>query len=305
MRKIFSRNNILGFMIIILMIGASLIFKDKEIILPELAALTVGCLVYKNPVWLSKPLHIFLLPSITAIMGFLVNKLDVSLANKFIVLLPLMFLLLRLFKSNLAPALATGLLPVITNSNSYSFIISILVLTLLLFIGLKFEKSSKDEVLPPHSPHPKHTALYLLMVSGWIIICAQLDWMFMAAIPPVIVIGFESIHKAEYNFSLFKRQVVSLFFAALIGTQALYFIDNLFMVALVDFAAITLVLKLLKFRLPPAYAMAILPMVLHHFSYTYFPLQVLMMSIIILGIVYIYRNNQLRYRLAYIMKRNN
>lgn len=55
------------------------------------------------------------------------------------------------------------------------------------------------------SPHPKHTALYLLMVSSWIITCTQLDWMFMMAIPSVIVIGFESIHKTECNFSLFKR----------------------------------------------------------------------------------------------------
>ncbi|WP_413998028.1 HPP family protein [Flavobacterium sp. W1B] len=279
-----------GYAIIILMVVASLIFKDKEIILPEMAALAIGCLIYQNPVWLSKPLHIFLLPSITAILGFLINKLDISLTEKLILVLPLMLVVLRLFKSHLAPALATGLLPIITNCSSFAFILSILVLSFLLSISLKFIDTSKNENLQPRLQQPKDSVIYVVFISIWIIICSQIGWMFMAAIPPVIVVGYESVHKESYHFSMLRKQVICLFLAAFVGTQTFYFVDNLVIVALIDIVAVTFILKLFKFKLPPAYAMAILPMALHKLSYNYFYWQVLIMSISVFGIVYIYKN---------------
>ncbi|MEO8254611.1 MAG: hypothetical protein ABI554_09530, partial [Flavobacterium sp.] len=53
--------------LIILMTAAALSFKEKEIILPELAALSVGCFLYKKNTWTAKPLYLFLLPSVTAL----------------------------------------------------------------------------------------------------------------------------------------------------------------------------------------------------------------------------------------------
>lgn len=155
MNKIFYNKSIIGFAIIVLMIYASLIFNSREIILPEIAALVVGCLVYQKPVWLSKPLHIFLLPSITAVLGFFVNMLDVGLAQKLILILLLMFVVLKLFKSFLAPAFATGLLPVITNATSYSFIISIFLFTSVLSLCLVLEDTKKKTIYSPKSKIPQ------------------------------------------------------------------------------------------------------------------------------------------------------
>lgn len=55
--------------LILLMTAAVFSFKDKEIILPELAALSIGCFIYKKSMD-CQALHLFLLPSVTASIGF-------------------------------------------------------------------------------------------------------------------------------------------------------------------------------------------------------------------------------------------
>lgn len=149
MTKVLNDKTIIGIVIIVLMITASIIFQRREIILPEIAALVVGCLLYQNPIWVSRPLHIFLLPSITAVLGFLVNMLSIGLPQKLILVIVLMMVVLKIFKSSLAPTLATGLLPVITNASSYSFIISILLFTFLLALYLTLAyPEQKNDPLP-------------------------------------------------------------------------------------------------------------------------------------------------------------
>lgn len=287
------------------MITAAIIFDNREIILPEIAALAIGCLVYQNPIWLSKPLHIFLLPSITAVLGFLVNMLSILLAYKLILILALMMLVLRFFKSFLAPALATGLLPVITNTSSYSFIISILLLTCALSLYIVLTNTEKKNNGLPKQENSKDGILYVLFIALWIMICDHQKWMFMAALPPVVVTGYEAVHKEVYKAGTFKKQVVCLFLASFVGIQALHFLDNLFLVVLADILGVALILKIFKFRLPPAYAMAILPMILYNASYTYFYFQVLLMCIIIFGAVYLYKKFSIRKSFAHLYNVKN
>lgn len=305
MNKIFYYKSIVGFTIIILMIIAAMIFKSREIILPEIAALAIGCLVYQNPIWLSRPLHIFLLPSITALLGFLVNMLAIGYAYKLVLILALMLLVLRIFKSSLAPALATGLLPVITNATSYSFIISILLLTSALSLYVVFSNTEEKNSSVPKQENSRDGIFYMVFIALWILICNQEKWMFMAALPPVIVTGYEAAHKKVYDMVNLKKQVVCLFLASFVGIQALHFFDNLVLAALADIVAVALILKIFKFRLPPAYAMAILPMILNDVSYTYFYFQVLLMSIIIFGAVYLYKNFSIRKSFALFYKVKN
>lgn len=285
-------NKIISYVLILSMVSASILFNDKEIILPEMAALAVGCFIYQNPIWISKPLHLFLLPSLTATFGFLINLLDITMAEKLIFILLLMVSILRIFKSSLAPALATGLLPIITNSTSFYFIISIIFFTLILAISVALKnRASKKKNIVDTKNQPKNDILYLGLISAWILFCSHFGWIFMVAIPPVIVVGYESVHKKEYHFDTFYKQIICLFFASFIGTQALYLIDNLIVVVFIDILLVSVILRLFKFKLPPAYAMAILPIVLHTFSYNYFYWQVLTMSVFILGTVFVYKNS--------------
>ncbi|UOE51440.1 hypothetical protein MTO98_10160 [Mucilaginibacter sp. SMC90] len=302
MKKIVAFKSALGYALILIMIGASILANNKEVILPEMAALAIGCLIHQNPVWLSKPFHIFLLPSITAIGGFLINKANLDLATKLILVVMFVLLTLQVFKSALAPALATGLLPVITNATSLYFIFSILAFTFLLFASLNFKREVPPAKMASKRQKPQDNILYIAFISAWVLICSQNGWMYIAAIPPVLVVGYESIHKEEYTFNMFYKQVICLALAAFIGIQSLYFLNNLLLAAVFDIIAVFFMLRLLAFKLTPSYATAILPMVLHNASPKYFYWQVLIMCIIVLGTIYSYKNfrfsEQLRVRLV-------
>lgn len=284
----------MGYALIFIMVGVSLIVNNKEVILPEMAALAIGCLIQQYPAWLAKPFHIFLLPSITAIGGFLINKMDLGIAAKLILAVTFVLLTLLLFKSSLAPAMATCLLPVITNATSLYFIFSILVLTFLLFVSLYVKREVTLTQIAPRRQRPQDNILYIVFISAWILICSQNGWMYIAAIPPVLVVGYESVHKDEYTFKMFYKQVICLSLAAFIGIQSLYFLNNLLLVALFDIIAVSLMLRLLAFKLTPAYAMSLLPMVLHNASPKYFYWQVFIMGSIVLGVIYSYKNFRFR-----------
>ena len=127
---------IISFAFIIAMITASVILKDHEIILPEVAAMAIAMWVWRDEGWIRQPFKIFLVPSITALIGFVVNQLPISYLGKVIFTLILMMIFLWTIQSNLAPSIATGLLPVVTNATEWSFVISVFILTFLLMIGV-------------------------------------------------------------------------------------------------------------------------------------------------------------------------
>jgi hypothetical protein len=304
MKRKLLYKSLLGYAFIFIMIGASTFLGNKEIILPEIAALAVGGFIYQHPAWLAKPIHIFLLPSITAIGGFLINRMDVSLATKLILTLLFVLSILLLFRSSLAPAFATGLLPIITNADSIYFILAILTLTFLLFISLSITNKGVQLPINNKEQSPKAKILYIIFISIWVLICSSNRWMSIAGIPPVIVVGYESIQKEQYTFSMFCKQGICLFVAAFVGTISLYFFNNLLLAALVDILLISVFLKLLAFKLTPTYAMSILPMVLPPASREYFCLQVLIMSCLVLGFVFLYKNVKFSSRLFNPLVRN-
>lgn len=296
--------SMLAYTLIFLMIGASVLLHNREMILPEVAALAVAGLIYRNPGWLSRPFHIFLLPSLTATGGFLINNAEFPLAAKLILAVAFVLLTLLLFKSTLAPALATGLLPVITNITSVHFIYAIATFTALLAASMYAKPGASGMHSVSKRRHQDHI-LYFGWISAWILICAQNGWMHMAAMPPVLVVGFESVHKEDYQFAVFYKQALCLFLTAFTGVLSLYYLHNLLLSAVIDLIAVTFLLRLVKFKFPPAYAMALLPMVLPGASPKYFYWQVLVMAAVVLGGIYSYKNLRLNRQFKLVFARVN
>lgn len=290
MKKILPGKSVLAYALIFLMIAVSIVLKNREIILPEISALAIGCFIHEHPEWLAKPLYIFLLPSITAIGGFLINQLDIHIAYKLMLTVLVVLLTLLIFKSSLAPAMATGLLPVITNATSLYFIYAILTFTLLLFVFIFWSEGNPDKSKVLKRRRPMDSLLFATFVIAWILACYLSGWMILAAIPPVWVVAYESIHKETYTFKMYYKQVLCLTLSALTGILGLYILPNLLLATIFDIAMITLLLRLMKFNLTPAYPMALLPMVLHPAIYRYFSLAVLIMAIGVFGAIYSYKN---------------
>lgn len=278
--------------LILLMTAAAFGLNDKEIILPELTALSIGCFIYKKNTWTSKPLHLFLLPSVTAFSGFFINQLEINIVAKIIMIIVVMFTILYCIKSNLAPALATGLLPIVTNSNSYVFLIAILLsMGLLAILSSVFFKPEVSRTASAEEPKSILAILVLLTVLIiWILICSAGGIMQMAVLPPVIVMAYEFIDKKTYSLMMLYKQVMALMLAAFIGAQSFYFLDNYVLSALVNLIAVTIILHYLKMKMPPVYAMAMLPMVLPSYSHVYFALNTGIAAAVLLGTIYILIN---------------
>ncbi|WP_333663717.1 hypothetical protein [Chishuiella changwenlii] len=276
-KKESSVSYIFAFAFILLMIAVAVLFEDREIILPEVAALTVGIFTFREDKWIQRPFHIFLLPSITAILGFGINFLPILFSLKLLIVLIGMLLTLRLFKSQLAPALATGLLPIVTNAHSFLFLFAIFAFVLVLFCLIKVLKIKPIEDSVPII-YVSHNRWLLAICIIWFLIAYSLDYVYYSAIPPVIVIAFESLNHPSLKLNVRLKRILALTGASLIGCLTIQYLDNLILAGLIDLLLVAVLLKVMNLRLPPAFAMVLLPMIMPKETILHLTLATFLMS---------------------------
>lgn len=269
---------LVAFIFILIMIATAMIYDDKEIILPEVVALSVGILTFRENKWLQRPFHIFLLPSITAILGFGINFLPILLSFKLALVLVAMLLALRIFKSQLAPALATGLLPIVTNAESLLFLFAIFLFVFLLFIFIKIFKIKPTENSVPVI-YTSHNRWLIGLCLTWFIVCYFSGYKEFSAIPPVIVIAFESLNNPTLKLTVRIKRILTMFLVSMIGCLTMHYLGNWIIIGILNLLLVTIILKLTDLRLPPAFAMVILPMIMPEESIQLLPVATLIMSI--------------------------
>ncbi|UOR12111.1 hypothetical protein [Halobacillus amylolyticus] len=171
---------------IITMITASVMLNNHQIILPELAAMAIAMWVYREAGWIRQPSKILFAPSLTAVIGFMVNLLPISYVGKVGITLMLLMLLLRLIRSNLAPSIATGLLPVVIDVDGWSFIISTFILTFILMLGVllfRLNNGLEKKVKIQY----KYMVVFLALNFVWIGLTWAVGYPQLAAIPPILI----------------------------------------------------------------------------------------------------------------------
>lgn len=266
-----------AFAFILMMILVAVLFKDHEIILPEVAALTVGIFTFREDKWIQRPLHIFLLPSITAILGFGINFLPLLFSFKLILVLIAMLATLRIFKSQLAPALATGLLPIVTNAHSFLFLFAIFAFVFLLYCFIKLLKIKPIENSVPII-YTSHNLWLVGICLIWFAIAYFLGYVYYSAIPPVIVIAFESLNHPSLKLGVRVKRILALTGASFIGCLTIQYLDNFILAGLIDLFLVAILLKVMDLRLPPAFAMVLLPMIMPEETILHLTLATFLMS---------------------------
>ncbi|EJG02192.1 hypothetical protein [Flavobacterium sp. F52] len=262
---------------------------DREIILPEMAALSIGCYFYSEEEWRKRPRDLFLLPSMTAAAGFGINYLHAPLAVKLSICMIVMAAVLKLMKNMMGPALATGLLPIITNCTSPAFLASILLFTLILSLSVGYRQQAEAQDQYRQSDIPCGKLLcFLYLVILWFALCQRYGLLNMAAMPPIIVTGFEMLGGTgkRHSFKKLFRISAALTLSGFIGSASLYLFPA---PAIALFAAMPLVfgmLRVLDLKLSPAYAMALLPMVLPAQRPVIFSFNALAMCTYVMGTVF-------------------
>jgi hypothetical protein len=92
-------------------------------------------------------------------------------------------LFLRIIQSNLAPSIATGLLPLVMNATEWSFIISVFTFTILLMLGVLvfgLNKGLEKKVTIQY----KYMFVFLGLNFVWIGLCLVAGYSQLAVIPP-------------------------------------------------------------------------------------------------------------------------
>lgn len=278
------RRYLIGYAFVLLMVASATLLHDTEIILPEIGALTAGTWIYQTDGWIQQPLKIFLAPSGTAIIGFLINQLPMVYPEKVLLGLLLMLVLLWQLRSNLAPAFATGLLPIIINATHWSFIVAILIFTLLLMLGV-FSQQQYRSAQPSAPIHYRHMAIFTGLVIVWVGAVWLAGKPQMAGIPPVMVVFFEVLQKPSYSLKMAGKHLVALTGAASIGVLVHLALAPVLLATLVALPLVFGLLQLLKLKLPAAYAFPLLALVLPNEMFHMLPLTAFLAASFFLGVL--------------------
>ncbi|MEK7017071.1 hypothetical protein [Bacillus sp. FSL R9-9410] len=283
----------IAILFILAMVAAAVLLDDPEVILPEIAAMAIALWAYREPGWLRQPEKIFIAPSITAVIGFAVNQMDISYIGKVILTLILMMLFLRVIQSNLAPSIATGLLPLVTNATEWSFIISVFILTFILMLGVLIFKLTNGLERKVKIQY-KYMVVFLILNFVWISICWITGYEQLAAIPPILVVVYESLQKPMYNEKMAFKQILVLTISAAVGTLLYFAIDSWIVVTLLNMILMLVLLKIVGVRIPAAYAFPLLPLVFPDEMIKMLPVGSFIAGVFLFGAVLLYKKWEMK-----------
>lgn len=283
-------NYLIGYILILLMVILSAEMDNNHLILPEFAVLCVGVLALKETHWIINPFKIVLMPSVTALMGFGVNlfKIDYLFNIYFIVLL--MLIVLKLANSKLAPSFATGLLPIVTNTQHWYFILVVVGMTSVLMIVVYITGSYKSIKKPVKSLERAVVRQYLEILLIWIMLVHILGVDMMVAIPPVLVLLLEMIQKEHYPVLILWKQVVILTIIAYVSVWLHLLISNDIYYIAIMMPLILIILNIFRIQIPAVYAFPPLILVLPIPMIQQLGWYTLFASIFSLGCVYLLKN---------------
>ena len=251
----------------------------KLLLFPELGAL--ASVVFSDPgsPWARSPRLLLLTPLLTAVVGILVSThLGYSPAAVSLVL-AVSLLILRGLRSPVAPALSAGYLPVALGIRSWTYPLAILLAIAALVLLLRLRSQGPPEPAPVAAAFPpagRWLPPLVLFLAGALPL-NQLLGSHLVLYPPLLVIAWETL--AHGDQAPWRRRYVALLAAtggaAVLGLALARSLGPVPLAAFLAALLTAVLLEGLQLTCPPAYAVALLPLVLPQPPLTY-PLLVLL-----------------------------
>lgn len=295
MKKSFL-SSFLTIFVISLMVFASEVFGEREIIFPEIIALSIGCFLTPNLPWNTNYFRMFVFIMFCAVLGVLIVVfLPIPISVQFIIAFSLGQILLFVSKTGFAPMISAISLPVLIQTKSSSYLISAFSFTLLLilfrFLLEKFDLKQKREFIPNqiNSLSIKEFSIGFLfrtiLVLLFTFFALKYDFKFMVA-PPLLVAFTELTNKNNKIINKKVQATILIILCAFFGAFTRYFLTMKFGLPLTvsAFGAsvfLIITLKIFKIYFPPAGAMTILAMLIPENYVVFYPLQVALGIILI------------------------
>lgn len=291
---------IIALALIVAMVGVAELTGEKEIIFPELAALTIGFFIVDKRVWYVKWWQFILSMTIGACMGvLLVNYSPLPFVANIAIGFAVSGIMLLLMRSTLYPLISACILPILLQTESWIYPLTVFFLTSILVVTKNWmEKIGMKEKIGFQTQNKQEKGVY----KPWIGLLISLIFMSTLStytsityliMPPLIVAFVEFVGSKSGFRSRPVLTVLLLFFGSLIGS---YFqLLGYYFLGLPE-TVITLFIILVLFGIfhwlgkyfAPVGAIALIPMHLPKEVLPALPFQVLLGAVLFIAIAMIF-----------------
>lgn len=250
----------------------------RTIIFPETAALALGVWVLRDPEWLNQPRQIVLLPTLCAALGVWMNHWTLPTMERELLILGVVLVILTVTRSSLSPAISAGMLPIVLNIQSWVFVYAVLAATGAIWIGVGRRGVRRhprvDGTLPPW----RSNAVFAIVAALWIGAAATFG-IRDAVLPPLMVFLYGAMKAPPKRWGDVVREIAVLLVAAVTSSWAVAVLHHPIAVAALALTATTLAMRFLNTWVPPAGAVALLPLVLPKSPVSTYPILVAILAL--------------------------
>lgn len=286
LRQVRIERYIFGILLALVMVFIAEISGEKEIIFPEICALTIGAWISEQQPWMTNKRRIFLLMSAAALFGvFIVRYAAVPLIIQVCLCFGFTGFILTLCKTNFVPIISACILPVYLRTESWIYPISVSVMALIIIIAQwLMEKNHLRPIntfIPCEFDTKKQIIKWskLLLIFGLIALIPFKTHQIYFLAPPLIVM-FTELSNPNSPARKRPHYIVGLMtFGAFVGCLLRYVLNvycGLSLSLCTAFACIILFVALnkVKINFPPAGAILLIPMILDKDLLIRFPFEV-------------------------------
>lgn len=270
-----------------LMVGAAELLSEREIIFPEIAALTIGALAAPKRAWRTTRVRCVAFIAVCAVLGLCASVfLPLPLWAKITLVFAVCQALFLFSQTTFAPMISAAVLPVLLGTESVIYPISAIVMTTLVMLAelalTKAKLRGEEEFVPVPLPEKRDIADMLLRIglAGIVAVAALFaGWRFCIA-PPILV-AFTEFSRRTCGARKKPVLAVSVIFACAAagalcrGLFCVWLGLPLTIAAVAAMIAVLAVVRGTGLYLPPAGALAILPMIIPEDALLLYPVQVL------------------------------
>lgn len=293
LKQIRIERYIFGILMALLMVLIAEISGEKEIIFPEICALTIGAWISEQQPWKTNKRRIFFLMSIAALFGVLIVRyIPIPLIFQVCFCFGFTGFILTLFRTNFIPIISACILPVYLGTTSWIYPISVTIMALLIIIAQwimeKFHFRPVNKFVPCEFNIKNQIIKWskLLLVFGLLALIPFKTHQIYFLAPPLIVM-FTELANTESPVRKKPIYIVGLMtFSAFIGCLLRVILNIHFGLPLSFSTAIACVLLFialykLKIYFPPAGAILLIPIILDESLLFIFPFEVFIGAIIL------------------------
>ncbi len=257
-----------------IMVGVSELAGEKEIIFPEITALTVGAIVAPKQTWQVSRVRMVLLIAVCSVLGILIVRYSplpkaANLIGAFLIC-QVLFLLSR---TSFAPMISAAALPVLMDTETIIYPISAVTMTLLTvtaqFLLEKYGRYEHEKFTPLPTPDRfKWLSAMLRTATAAVLAVPVIHFGVNFCVAPPLLVAFTEFSNPEGKAR--SKPVKTVFFitgCALSGAIFRLVLCELLPLPLTVAAILSVACALVIMRyagqyIPPAGALAVLPMII-------------------------------------------